>query len=349
MNTTDIREALDEVKAAVEVPLADEFAVRGRARAEGRRRTAVRVATAFVGVSAAALAIASVSATLTDGPEPAREMAATPVANPRHTVGFVVEGKLVVGGASGYHPVDLPARNVLGLSGQLLVLSDNNGALIGVPVDEEGWPGKPQTLRSVVDQVWLDPASELLIARDPDGGFVSRSRGAQEWTSWGPPNTGIFLTDGFRRVESGPDGLTLRTSGGKRHLPAGGGVTGGGFAGGTLVIETAKALRFYDADTGRRLAVVPGEASGALSADGTSYVGTVGGRLVLVDPRSGVESAIKDPPAQTGDIGWTSDDTFVVVSRRGPDGERTLWECRVDTRFCEPLYGDPSGTLQLHS
>jgi hypothetical protein len=246
-------------------------------------------------------------------------VAATPVTNPRHTVGFVVDGGLVIGGSGGYHETDVPARNILGLSGDLMVLSDgNDGALVGVPVDGDGRPGVPRRLRpGMVDHVWMDQASGTVIAQGADRRLVSRSPGDERWTPLGAARRPIMLIDGDRWVESGPDGLRFRAGDLTRNLPTRDVVTGGSLVGKALVLETLRSVRFYDAATGRRTAVLAGQGSGELSPDGSRYAGTVDGRLVLVDPRSGRELEVTGPPARAREVGWTADDTFVVVASSG--------------------------------
>jgi hypothetical protein len=315
-------------------------------RGERRCRTTGRAAAAVAGVAAASVAVAGVVAVTRD-PAPPTVVLAAPIAAPEQTVGFVVDGRLVVGGPDGYHETTVPARNVLGVAGGLLVLVDGTGALVGVPVDGGGSPGaERRLLPGIVDFAWLDAADGVVLAVDGAGRLHSWSPGASGWTTLPPVGGDVYLADAGHRVESEPDGSTLVADDVHRALPSDGGVSGGGLAGSVLAWETLHALRFYDADTGERLVRVPGEWSGALSPSGTSYAGSHDGRVSVVDTTTGRTADVAGPTALDG-VTWTAADTFVGTSR--DDGGSTLWECRADLLTCTRIYADPTGTLQLHS
>jgi len=347
MSATEVRETLMAVRDAAVVPTVDQVAFARRVRAERRRRTAARVAVATaVAASVATVAGVGVSA-LTRESAPPTAVAAAAVADPEQVVGFVVDGHLVVGGSAGYHETSVPARNVLGVVDDLLVLADGTGALVGVPVAVDGTPGpERRLLPDVVDYAWLDGAAGIVYVVDELGRLRSWSPGDEGWTTLPAPTAELFLVDSGHQVESGPGGATLVADGLRRALPSGGGITGGGLAGSVLAWQTERQLRFYDADSGRRLARLPGEWSGALSMDGRSYAGSHDGRVSVVDTRDGTMTDVSGPASLNGVV-WTSDATFVGAERVAD--ETTLWECRADTLSCTRLYADPSGTLQLHS
>lgn len=347
MSATEIREALNEIHAAVDVPPVDRVAFERRVRAERRRRTAGRVVVATaVAASVATVAGVSVSV-LNRDPAPPTSVAAAAVTDPEQLVGFVVDGRLVVGGSDGYHETSVPARNVLGVIDEMLVLTDGAGALVGVPVAADGTPGPERRLLSdVIAYAWLDRGDGTIYVVDELGRFRSWSPGDERWTTQPAPHADLYLVDSGHQVESGPGGATLVADGLRRALPSGGGITGGGLAGSVLAWQTERQLRFYDADTGRRLARVPGEWSGALSADGSSYAGSHDGRVSVVDTRDGTVTDVSGPASLAGVV-WTSDATFAGGERIAD--ATTLWECRADTLSCTRLYADPSGTLQLRS
>jgi hypothetical protein len=347
MSATEIRETLMAVRHAAVVPTVDQVAFARRVRAERRRRTAARAAVATA-VAASVAAVAGVSASvLSWDPAPPTSVAAAAVADPEQLVGFVVDGHLVVGGSAGYHVTSVPARNVLGVVDELLVLTDGTGALVGVPVAADGTPGpERRLLPGVVAYAWLDGGDGTVYVVDELGRLRSWRPGDERWTTQPSPQADLYLVDSGHQVESGPGGATLVADGLRRALPSGGGITGGGLAGSVLAWETTRQLRFYDADTGRRLARVPGQWSGALSTNGRSYAGSQDGRVSLVDTRDGAVTGVSGPAGLDGVV-WTGDATFVGRERTA-DGA-TLWECRADTLSCTRLYADPSGTLQLHS
>ena len=347
MSATEIRETLMAVRDAVAVPTVDQVAFARRVRVARRRRTAARVAVASaVAASVATVAGVGVSV-LTRETAPPTSVAAAAVADPEQPVGFVVDGRLVVGGPHGYHETSVPARNVLGVVDGLLVLTDGAGALVGVPVTDEGIPGPDRRLLpDLVAYAWLDGGDRTVYVVDELGRLRSWSPGDERWTTQPAPQADLYLVDSGHQVESGPGGATLVADGLRRALPSGGGIIGGGLAGSVLAWETSRQLRFYDADTGRRIARFPGEWSGALSADGRSYAGSHDGRVSVVDTRDGTMTDVSGPASLAGVV-WTSEVTFVGGERIAD--ETTLWECRADTLSCTRLYADPSGTLQLHS
>jgi hypothetical protein len=346
MTGTEIREALTEIRDAVPVPPVDQVAFRARVRTERRRRTTGRALAAVAGLAAASAVVTGVVGVVRD-PAPPATVAAAPVASPEQRVGFVVGGRLVVGGPGGYRETAVPARNVLGVTGDLLVLVDGTGALVGVPVDADGRPGpERRLLAGVVELAWLDGSDGTVYVVDAARRLRSWSPGDGGWATLPPAEGDLFLVDTGHRVESAPDGGTLVADGVRRALPSGDGISGGGLAGSVLAWETMRALRFYDADTGEQLLRLPGEWHGALSPGGTSYAGSHAGRVRLVDTGTGSTAVVAGPASLDG-VTWTAADTFVGAERA--DDGTTLWECRADLLTCTRLYADPTGTLQLHS
>ncbi|WP_182524563.1 hypothetical protein [Nocardioides dongkuii] len=347
MSTTEIRETLSAVRDAVAPPPPDHLAVRARARAERRRRASFRSAVALSGAAAAAVAAVGVVGLVRDAPPRATAPAAGPVAEPAAVTGFVLDGRLVVGGSGGYERTQHPARTVLGVLDGTLAFLDPRGGLFGVPVTDRGAVGEVRRLLpGVVDRSWYDAGTGTLTVQERGGSVRTWAGGAAAWVPWDrQSDADLYLVRDTTWVESDADGLTLRGPGLTRRLGAGGGVLDGDLAGTALALATTEGLRFLDTRTGRRTGRQPGEWAGRLTPDGLRYVGVTDGGVYLLDPVSGEREPMSGPDHLDG-LTWTSEDTAVGRERR-PDGSAVLWECRVDRRGCQELYTDPDGSLAL--
>lgn len=354
-----VRTTLSAVRDAVDVPAPDRVALQARVRAARRRRTTGRTAVALVAAVAVTAAAAGVGRLL---PEEDRAPVASgsplEVDDPSRVVGFVVQGRLVVGGPAGFTVTGIPARNVLGVLGGRVLLSDGAGDLVAVPVDQDGVPGKAERLGTGLRD-YLDPAGGRIITQQEDDTYRAWSPETRTWTDLDvdPADGGSAAAfDGDHRVDSGPDGyLLIGTGGPVRSLPTGGGIIDEDLVAGVLALETSHGARFFDASTGELLSRIRGAGySGRLAPDGTSYARTAPDGVTLVDPRDGRLSpvATEVDGSATG-IAWTGPDTFVVAARGDQTatgtGTGTLQECDAVERTCRLLYQDPSGTLKLTS
>lgn len=349
MSPTDLTTALNEVRDAVEVPPVDRVAFQARVRAERRRRTTTRAAGAVAGLAATAAVVAGgAHLSLGDGATPVASAPTLAVDEPTEIVGFVLQGRLVVGGPGGFTETDIPARNVLGVLAGRLVQADYRGALVAVPVDPDGAPGAAERLASVL-RVHLDRAGGRVVAEGEDGRYRIWEAATGAWTDLDvPPAVGDFVvaTDGEHRVDSGPDGFTLRDSADLvRVLPFRGGVIGWDLKVGVLAVETHHGVRFFDAASGRQLSRAGGQGMGAISPDGRSYARGWTSGVNLVDPQTGRRTPVEvDVPG--AEVVWTGAETFVVVGRQD-DGTKVLQECDAVRRTCRILYEDPTDTLSI--
>ncbi|MCW2844669.1 MAG: hypothetical protein JWN22_2585 [Nocardioides sp.] len=362
MTSTEIRETLTEVGQAVEVPPVDAVAFQARVRAARRRRTAGRTAVATV--AAASFVVAATAVVDLAGEPDSPQVTSAPDAArlPRHLVGFVVDGHLVVSGPDGQHLTDVPARNVLGVARGQVLLADGTGALVAVPVDGSGVPGAPvRLLEGEVHQAWLDRSEDRLTATDAHDRLLGKDLHHDGWTQLRGSGPSVAASGAGSWVESDTDGITLRTDGVAHPLRTGrGGVTGTQIAGGTVMVQSASGVQFYDLSGERRLGNLGGS-FGALSPDGTAYAAVADATerangmnpaVFVMDTISGDEQPVTGIPAdQAGDgvVEWSAGDTFVVVTRSLTSTERTLWECTVATGTCLATYVDDTGTLQLTS
>jgi hypothetical protein len=362
MTSTEIRETLTEVGHAVEVPPVDAVTFQARVRGERRRRTAGRAALATV--AAASFVVAAAAVVDLVGRPDSPQVTSTPSADrlPRHLVGFVVDGHLVVSGPDGQHVTDVPARNVLGIARGQVLLADGTGALVAVPVDASGVPGAPvRLLEGEVHQAWLDRTGDRLSATDAHDRLLGKDLDADGWTQLRGSGPSVVAAGEGSWVESDRDGLTLRTDGVAHPLVTGhGGVYGTQIAGRTVMVQSGSGVQFYELSGERRFGNLGGSL-GALSPDGTAYAAVADAperangmnpAVFVMDTTSGDERPVTGIPAdQAGDgvVEWSAGDTFVVVTRALTSTERTLWECSVATGACLATYVDDTGTLQLTS
>lgn len=146
MTTTEIRQTLQDVHQAVEVPPVDEVAFRARVRSERRRRTGSRT---LLTAAAAAVLVGGVLAAdqLVDRPGPDVPVAdgATHPGSVPQTAWFVRDGRLTSLTPSGQvHRTDLRTEDVLGWSGDLVYATGRESRVVVLDTRGDRQPGPVQ-------------------------------------------------------------------------------------------------------------------------------------------------------------------------------------------------------------
>jgi hypothetical protein len=377
MTDTEIREALTEIRQAVDVPSVDVVAFRARVRSERRRRTAGRTL-----VATAAAATVAVGATLwaVHAGEPP---AVTPVAvdptptSPRLAV-VILEGTLqtIDTDGGGYAP-GITVEQVLGRTpdGVAVVRQSNPASRLAVvPMKPDGELDRSpehwtEYTGPVVLQGWLSADGTVLTTAEVDGTVRRRSVGS------GDDTVLAHLAAGSQLAAAGPDRWVERTGDGglRLHTPDavhdlelgsdGASPTVGRVevAGPTVAVHTDSGVEFFDSDDGTRLTGELGGVAGALSDDGRLYAGAptaaerahgMRGAAYVVDVSTGAVVHLTGLDGvsleASGAVSWQDQDRFLVV---GTDAVRTgnhiLWDCSFALRRCDERYDDPTGTLEL--
>lgn len=365
MNTTRIREALVEVRDAVEVPAFDELAVRSRARTLRRRRTAGRVLAAACVVAAVTgpvLWLAPTTSPRTDRPTPAHAPlhATAPQQFP-----FVRDGRLttVLPDDSGFG-TGLRVEEVLGSGPAGVVVIGRDSHLLLVPLAADGQPLKPRDLGDgrPVQRAALDKSGTHLAFVDLGDRVHVRSVGSAADlvpAAALPASARLLAVDGTRWMSEDGGTVTLHQDGLERVLAADGSVVGAEIAGGVVAYETDTGTVFLDAASGRRRASVEGVGTGSLSPDGRWYVAAPFEQQVdagaaqewyLVDTATGARTVFagRPPRARAVTMTWQDDDRFLVLftDSRQP-GNRIVSDCSVALGTCAERYDDAGNTLQI--
>lgn len=365
MTRTQVRDALHEVRDAVEVPVTDQVAFRSRVRSERRRRTALRSAAAG-SVAAAVAGVAVLALGASSGPrggEPTNGSAIDRTPTAEQAVPLVLQGRLLVllpDGGSYAKPIG--AEEVLGRSGRGVVIIGRDSHVELVPLSPDGEPGRPQDLGDgqAVQRASLDPTGRVLAFVDLHDVLHLREVGsdADLATSDLTRDDALVATDGTRWLVRRGSTLLVDGPRGAVTLDAGEDLVDGDLAGGTVAARGMGGVHLFDVDGTARHADLGGSV-GALSTDGASYAAVAGeeerdqgasGEVELVDTASGRMHAMDgydaDESAQA--VWWQDHDRFLVLTTDAQrPGNHVLWECSVALDRCSERYDDPTGTLAV--
>ncbi|MBB6628710.1 hypothetical protein H5V45_15395 [Nocardioides sp. KIGAM211] len=375
MTSTEIRESLTHVGAAVEVPVVDRVAFQARVRAERRRRTAGRslvAAAAAVTVVGSALAVTSTGG----GAGPDRDRFTDPAGAPNPAPATLSSGRvpLALEGRlqellpdGGSYATDQRVEEVLGSGPDGVVVIDGDSRLQLLPVDADGRPGDARPLAGgdPVQRAWLDKTGEFLGYVDLGNRLHLRAVVSDRDTESVPlldQQTRLMATDGTRWVEDEGDRLSLRLPDQSFEIDSNGDPLRAELAGDTLAVHTRTGIEFYDSADGTRRLGNLGGTTGSLSPDGTTYAA---GRddverdqgmrpaLFLVDTRTGDQTRgftgyAADMTALA--LTWQDEDDFLVLASSSVrTGNHVLYACSVTSRACEERFDDPTGTLRIAS
>jgi hypothetical protein len=345
MTGTEIREALSEVRDAVDVPTPDRVAFQRRVRAERRRRTAGRAALAGV-VAAAVATVGVVSTGIGGGGE--RRLDQTPAdrasASGRldRTAFFVRDGRLAALDPAGQvHDLGVAAEGVIGSAGDQVYAVDRQSRVVvrSVSVDDRG-----RATFAPVDSPISGPVQTASLSGD--GRYLG-------WTDLDNVSHRYDLqvgqedlaVPGNRRTSSNavgadglllftPSGLEVRDGGSSVSVPVSRDWVGASSqlaAGHVLVDDRDGRSRLYD--------VRSGTADLVETLDGFGVLGPDAERVAVLGPASAdaprVEvwdggglapvTGLEGTPDQ---VRWADEDTLLVTTHDA-DGAG-LWACDLD-------------------
>jgi hypothetical protein len=364
MTSTEIRDALTEVRDAVEVPAVDEVAFRARVRAERRRYRGGRALAA--GAAVVALVAGGVGVGQLAGLQGSRDAAPASGSTPEagavsETVWFVRDGRLTALDPSGrVHDLGVRAEGVVGYTTERVYAVDAESRIVvfGREHDHEGlgqdsaYPREDSPVPGAVQSVALSGDGRYLAWMDlQDTVTVYDLKAERVDFRVDVPRTSYVAAVGAEGVLVSENvDLVLHTATGEIAVPTqeAGDSWGAQVAGGrVLVAGPAGESSVYDVRTGvaQRIAVVRGGsaalAPGGLAAatiesapDDSAVVNLWDGGVVR--PLRGLEGV----PEQVR----FADETTLLVQTRG--GSSDLWACSTDERACGAL-PVPDGTFRL--
>jgi hypothetical protein len=375
MTTTEIREALHEVAAAVPAPAQDRVAFQDRVRAERRRRTGRR---AIAVVAAAAVAglvgTLAVSGPLGDGRgTDVADAPDGPAAGPTAPVPVALEGRLaVVAADGGVARSDLRVVEILGTTAEGVVVIDRNRHVRLVPVTGSGARttfGRPRDLvGDAVQSAHLDKQGLVLGFVDRDDTLHFREVGVlsdYQTDLLEPDDTVLGINGGAYVTRSQAAGLVLHyrdereqsvVEFASRQVASSFPAIVAELADLTLAVGTSDGVEVFDASPaatprfggslgGSVTSLAPGgdlvaTATGSEQSDQGMSVG-----VWLLDAITGEQVPMHDyEGGPAGDVAWVDDDEFAVLAGSGGD---ELWVCSAVDRRCEERLSGPVGTVRL--
>jgi hypothetical protein len=347
MSTTEIREALTEVRDAVDVPVVDRLAFERRVRAQRRRRTAGRVL--VVGTVAAGVAVAAAVSGGVGGPDRGRDSGpaheSTAAGGLGETVFFVLDGELSALDPSGrVHDLGVRAEAVVGFTSERVYAVDRDSHLVvrTVSYDDE------ETRRATFGRA-ASPVSGAVqtAALSGDGRYLAWTdlddvshrydlkADREDLTVSGGPSTSVVDVgaDGLLLSEDGE--LNLRTAGSVIPIPVQGdgyGVASQVAFGRVLVNDRDDRSRLYDVSDGhaaRLVATVTGFGTLGPYAERVASIVTDSSdasRLEVWDGGDGL--SLTGLGATPDQLRWADESTLLVAAHRG--GESSLYACDID-------------------
>lgn len=365
MTATEIRETLNVIGHAVDVPAVDEVAFRARVRAERRRRTAGRAVAAGVAAAAvAALALVWTPGT-PRGVDPSHRVASTPGKADAHPtamrLALLSEGhRLMVlqPGGGAYRDPQVRVEEVLGRSPGGVVLIDDDSHVVFRSLAKDGAIGAARPLAggAAVQGAWLDKEGHFLAFVDLDDRLHLRPVDGDRDTETVPllaQQTALVATDGTRWVEDEGDRLSLRLPDQSFEIPAQGDPVAAELAGNVLAVHTTVGIALWDVSgEPRQFSQLDGDRVGSLAPAGSAYAAFGAGRLAVLHRVGGDTWATReidlDPDLTPTAIHWQDDDRFLVLATsRIRTGNHVLVDCSVARGACEERYDDPTGTLAV--
>lgn len=365
MTTTEIREALHEVAAAVPAPGLDRVAFQDRVRAERRRRTGRRAAAA-VAAAAVAVLVGTLAATGLPGEGRGTDVADAPdgpAAGPTAPVPVSLEGRLaVVAADGGVARSDLRIEEVTGATGSGVVVVDRDSHVRLVPLSGSGAAtsfGRPRDLVGApVQSVQVDQAGLVLGFVDLDDTLHLRELGADDDFQAAAVAAAdrVLAVDGNRwTTYSEAEGLVLHEGGTSTMVGTEFPAATAELDGQTLAVGTSDGVEVFEASNGTpRFGGSLGAEVSALGAGGTLVVtatsqdqsdrGMSAGIWVL-DAFTGAQEPLHGydgGPAR--DLAWVDDDEVAVLAGSGRD---ELWACSVAAARCELRLTAAAGALAL--
>lgn len=358
MTTTDIREVLHEVGAAVTAPPVDRLAFQREVRTQRRRRATGRVA--LVGAAAAAVLVAAVTVATLRPDATGREV--TPAEPGVTGVGLsevlplVVDGELVALDPDGtVHDLGLRSEALVGFTTEMVVALDGDSHVVVKTIvrDAEGGGGAtfadaPSPVADAVSSVQMSADGRYLawLTVDDRLHVYDLKAGRTAWETTVERNS--YVADvAARGVLVSEDGdLAVVGEGGSRtRVPTQG--DGYGWASDlamdrVAVVDRDDRTRVYDVSTGeaRREAVLEG--TGSLAPYGEAVA------LLVTAPDDSTSVVVWDGSATraltglsgfAGEVSWVqdgSDQGSVLVTTGSAEGAR-LFACSPATLACARL------------
>lgn len=339
MTLTEIREALTEVRDAVEVPPVDRVAFQRRVRAERRRRTSGRV---LVAGAAAAVVVAGVAlAGIGTGderrvdPGPAGPPAAAGAVS--ETVYFVLDGRLTALDPAGVvHDLDLPAEAVVGWTSERVYVLDGEGRLVvrTVSYDDEGsrratFGSAPSPVAGPVQTMVLSGDGRYLGWTDLDDVAHRYDLKAEreDLTLPGLAGASVIGVGADGLLLHSADGLVVRDAGSGVQVPVGekwGGASAQLAFGHVLVGDRDGSSRLYDlADPAEPVATLDG--FGVLGPYAERVAVLDGARLEIWD--GGTVAPVTGLDARPDQVRWADETTLLVAAHDAE--EAGLWVCDI--------------------
>ncbi|MFC4787041.1 hypothetical protein ACT8ZV_21375 [Nocardioides sp. MAHUQ-72] len=360
MTSTEIRDALTEVRDAVEVPPVDEVAFRARVRAERRRHVGGRALLA--GAAAAVLAVGAVGATRLVDAGGGRDVPVASGVTPRsgsvsETVWFVRDGHLTALDPAGkVHELSQRSEGVIGWTSERVYALDGDShvVVLGRETDHEGlggdtaYPREKSPVADAVQSVALSADGRYLAWMDLQHTVtVFDVKADRVQFRVDVPRTSYVSAVSAEGVLVSEDvDLVLHTPSGETQVPTqeAGDSWGAQLAmGRVLVAGPAGSTSVYDLSSGtaERIAVLPGVSPTLASyaaaaatieptADDASAVVHVwdGERVHELRGLDGVPQEVRFEEAG-GEV-----DGLLVVTHGGAHG---LWSCSATELTCVAL------------
>jgi len=375
MTGTEIREALTEVRDAVEVPVVDRVAFQARVRSERRRRTAGRALAATAAAAVVGVAVWAVQPGDTPRTDDAPPVAVDSNPSAPAPAPVSLEGRLTVlmADGNGSYGSAIRVEEVLGRAadGVVVILTDSRVVL--VPMHRDGQLVRDQSRwtdlgAGAVQRAWVAEDGTTLAFQDLDGTVHVRRIGSgrdlltakldqESMLAAATPDGFVEVTGDQRVLLHRPGATTELSLGSDRSLTSAFGVEAGGD---TVAVPTDRGVTLLDARDGSSLPGDLGGTVGGLSPDGRHYAGGADEEALDTGKARApfvLDTATGQPVELHGlaargilDVAWQDDDRFLVLGGDAArPGDRILWDCSVALRGCEERYDDPTGSLEIPS
>lgn len=367
MSTTEIRDALREVGAAVPVAPVDRLAFQREVRRARRSHRAGRVAVAST--AAAAVAVAGVLVATFRPSDEARDVTpALPGADGRglsEVLPLVVDGRLVALDPAGtVHDLGVRSEELIGFTTEVVVALDDTSHVLVKTIhrDEAGgttFADAPSPVPDAVSSVQMSADGRWLAWLTVDGRLHVYDLKAEQLAWETGVGTNSYVADVAARgalVSEDGDLTVIAEDGGRIPVPTQG--DGYGWASDlamdrVAVVDRDDRTRVYDLSTGEavREAVLDGSGSLAPYADGVAVLVTAGNDATSVAVWDGVAS--REVTGLTGyvsEVSWVQDGSdrgVVLVTTASADGAQ-LFGCSPVTLGCRPLPVSGEDSISAH-
>lgn len=374
MTTNKIRDALDAVQHAIEPPTIDRLEIQRRAKGARRRQLSGRAAIA--GVAAAAVVAGGFGIQqLRSGDDGGSPQVATQPGGPfvpmNNRVPLLIDRSLVIlEPDNSLTQTDVETEEVLGSDDNGVYVIDDESRILFLAWTSDGVDsGISLAADKAVQRVWLGKGGELLTWQLNNGqiagttlpGNIVNSVGVFDPIRSDKPEEGVLVADDGGYVTSRNGDVAWHLFGETFELDAQAEPRDAEVANGTIALESAEGVQFFDTSSDPISSGGVGGSVGALSPDGELYASGVelgdveegaSPLLTLHDVHGGTTTDVPIPKALgrdallTGVSGviWTGSNFLVTFT--GGDWSAVA-ECSPTAVVCKVRYEAAGTTIQL--